>query len=115
MSLEPSIIVSVVALGGTVVGVLANRSRSAAEARKAHAESEASLAGMAVQLASTMRREIDSLRSQHKSDLSELRERLQGLEERNSLYRRYIGMLITQLTEAQLTPVRPPEPWPGDY
>jgi len=112
---EPSIVVSLIALGGTIIGILSNRSRGKAEARKLHAESEASISKAAVEVAGALRREMGALRRQHQEDLERLTERLRSLEERNSLYRRYIGMLITQLTGANLTPVQPPDPLPSEY
>jgi hypothetical protein len=115
VQLEPSIIVSAIALAGTLLGLAASRSRYRAEVRKLHAEAEASIAGVAVSVAGGLRKEIESLRRQHCEDMERLTERVQTLEERNSTYRRYIGMLMTQLTRANLTPVEPPSPWPEEY
>jgi chromosome segregation ATPase len=110
--IEPSIVVSIVALLGTIAGVLANRSRSSAEARKAHAEAESTISQMAVSFAEGLRREMAELRSQHRNEMADLTTRVQELEERNFMYRRYIQMLISQLQGADIVPVKPPEPWP---
>jgi hypothetical protein len=107
---DASIIVAVVALITSLVTVLASRKRNSAEAYKYKAEADATISTATLALADRLQKEIDKLRGQHLQDLADLTLRIQQLEERNNLYRRYISMLIGQLTAANIMPIEPPEP-----
>jgi hypothetical protein len=106
------IIIACIALAGTIYGGWNTRRRTHAEAVRAHAEAEATVAEMATSFAAALRKEIDAVKLSHRSDIAELTARITDLEDRNFMYRKYIGMLISQLQGANIVPVEPPEPWP---
>lgn len=107
---DASIIVAVVALITSLITIQASRRRNSAEAYKYKAEAEATISTVTLALADRLQAEIDKLRGQHLQDLAELTLRIQQLEDQNNLYRRYIGLLIGQLTAANIMPIEPPEP-----